>query len=574
MHGSRAFRIVALVFPLIAWTTAPVQAEPPRGTVTKFSFTQSKIFPGTVREYSVYVPKQYDPARPACVHVNQDGVQFKAPEVFDQLIDAKEMPVTIGVFVTPGQVKPGGAEAMNRFNRSFEYDGLGDAYARFLLDELLPDVETRQTPDGRPIHLSKDGNDRSIGGSSSGAIAAFTAAWERPDAFRRVFSSIGTYVGLRGGNVYPTLIRKTEPKPIRVFLQDGSNDLNIYGGDWWMANQEMERALKFAGYEVEHAWGEGGHNSKEATPVFPDAMRFLWKDYPQPVKAGLGSKQMQDILIPGEDWQLVGEGYKFTEGPTVNKQGELFFSDIPESKIYKVSLDGKVSVVVADSKRANGLQFGPDGRLYTLATGSEELISYDATGGDPKVVASGFRGNDLIVRPDGSIYATNPNVPGEDRSRVWYISPTGEKKVVDTGINYANGVTLTPDQKFLLVTDMRSRWIYSYLIQPDGSLSDKQKFDHLHVPDTADDSSADGLRVDRDGRHYIATRSGVQVADQLGRVNAIIPTPNGRCSNIGFGGPEMSTLYVAAGDKVYKRQLKTVGVRPEDGPIKPPTPGL
>ena len=574
MHSLRFRRVALFTLTLLPWSVASVQAEPPKGTVTKYSFTESKIFPGTVRDYFVYVPKQYDPAKPACVHVNQDGIQFKAPEVFDHLIDSKEMPVTIGVFIAPGQVKPGQTDAMARFNRSFEYDGLGDAYARFLLDELLPDVETKKTHDGLPIHLSKDGNDRSIGGSSSGAIAAFTAAWERPDAFRRVFSSIGTYVGLRGGNIYPTLIRKTEPKPIRVFLQDGSNDLNIYGGDWWMANQEMERALKFTGYQVEHVWGEGGHDAKQATQVFPDAMRFLWKDYPKPIKAGAGSKQLQDILVEGEGWQLVGEGYKFTEGPTVNKHGEFFFSDIPESKIYKVGLDGKVSVFVADSKRANGMQFGPDGRLYTLATGSEELISYDANGGDSKVIATGIRGNDLIVRPDGSIYATNPSVPGDDKSRVWYISPTGEKKVVDTGINYANGVTLTPDQNFLLVTDMRSHWIYSYLIQPDGSLAAKQKYDHLHVPDGADDSSADGLRVDREGRHYVATRSGVQITDQLGRVNAIIPTPNGRCSNIGFGGPDLQTLYVAAGDKVYKRKLKTTGVRPEEGPVKPPSPKL
>src|SRR5439155_25493726 len=168
----------------------------------------------------------------------------------------------------PGVVKAILPKALDRFNRSLEYDGLGGDYAKFLIDELLPHVETLATSDGRKIKLSKDPNDRSIGGSSSGAIAAFTVAWERPDAFRRVFSSIGTYVGLRGGNEYPTLIRKVEPKPLRIFLEDGSNDLNIYGGDWWMANQEMERALKFAGYEVEHAWGTGGRGGKHATRLF------------------------------------------------------------------------------------------------------------------------------------------------------------------------------------------------------------------------------------------------------------------------------------------------------------------
>ena len=287
----------------------------PKGEVSKHTFDQSKIFPGTVRDYWIYVPKQYDPAKPACLYVNQDGIQYRAPTVFDELIHKKEMPVVIGVFVTPGRVKAPSSQALDRFNRSFEYDGLGGDYVRFLLDELLPEVEKKTTADGRPIRLSRDGNDRCIAGASSGAICAFTAAWERPDAFRRVFSAIGTYVGLRGGNVYPTLIRKFEPKPIRIFLQDGSSDLNIYGGDWWMANQEMERALIFAGYEVNHDWGTGGHSGEHATKIFADAMRWLWKDWPAPVKAGLGSQQLREILIPGEDWTLVADGYRFTEGP-------------------------------------------------------------------------------------------------------------------------------------------------------------------------------------------------------------------------------------------------------------------
>src|SRR6185369_1217215 len=168
------------------------------------------------RDYWVYIPAQYKPNQPACVYVNQDGIQWKAPTVFDNLIDKKEMPITIGVFITPGKVLTGaGTNAQDRFNRSFEYDGLGDAYVRFLLTEILPDVEKQKASDGRTINLSKNGNDRAIGGASSGAVCAFTAAWENPQAFSRVFSAIGTYVGLRGSDRYPTLIRKYEPKPIR-----------------------------------------------------------------------------------------------------------------------------------------------------------------------------------------------------------------------------------------------------------------------------------------------------------------------------------------------------------------------
>lgn len=542
----------------------------PKGEVTKYTFDKSKVFPGTTREYWVYVPKQYDGSTPACVHVNQDGIQFNAPAVFDKLIAAKEMPVTVGVFVMHGRVPAANDNAIPRFNRSFEYDGLGDAYARFLLDELLPEVETKTTADGRPIRLSKKGNDRSIGGTSSGAICAFTAAWERPDAFTRVFSGIGTYVGLRGGHSYSTLIRKFEPKPIRVFLEDGSNDLNIYGGDWWVANQAMERSLAFAGYEVEHKWGTGPHNNKHATECFPEAMKWLWKGWPEPVKAGSGSPQLKDILVPGEGWKLVGEGYRFTEGPAVTAKGEVYFNDVGGSKTYKIGSDGKPAVFLADSKRGDGQAFGPDGRLY--ANAGSQILAWDAEG-KSSVFASGFRGNDLVVRHDGGIFATDPfTTPG--KSSVWYVSPTGEKKVVDAGLGFANGITLSPDQTLLYVDDMRSHWVYSYQVQPDGSLKHKQKYYHLHVPDTADDSGADGMRVDRDGRLYVATRMGIQVCDQAGRVNCVIPTPNGRVSNLTFGGPDFDVLYATCGDKVYSRKVKVKGSNAHQPPTKPAPPRL
>lgn len=545
----------------------------PKGEVTKYTFDNSQIYPGTTRDYWVYVPQQYDPAKPACVHVNQDGIQFNAPAVFDELIHKKELPVIIGVFIMHGRVKALSPDALDRFNRSYEYDGLGDSYAQFVLDELLPEVEKKTTSDGRAIKLSRNGNDRAIAGSSSGAVCAFTAAWERPDAFRRVFSAIGTYVGLRGANAYPTLIRKLEPKPIRIFLEDGSADLNIYGGDWWMANQEMERSLTFAGYEVNHAWGEGGHSGKHATELFPDAIRWVWKDWPAPVKSGKGSQQLQDILLPGEDWQLVGEGYKFTEGPAANAKGEVYFSDIPESKIYKIVTSGPPQVFVSDSKKSNGLAFTADGKLYAVAGGAEQIVSFDSDG-KPTTIADGFKGNDLVLRHDGSLYVTNPGATPTEPSKVWYINPKGEKQVVDTGLKFSNGVTLSPDQSLLYVAESRTHWIYSYQIQPDGSLAAKQRYYHLHVPDTADDAGADGLKTDRDGRLYVATKYGVQVCDQAGRVNCIIPTPNGKVSNLCFGGEKFDTLVATCGDKVYQRKLKVSAVPTFQPPIKPAAPRL
>ena len=556
----------------VVWFTCGVDAQQPdavpKGTLTKYTFEGSKIFPGTTREYSVYVPAQYDGSKPACVHVNQDGVQFNLPAVMDQLIAAKEMPVTIGIFVMHGRVKALNDTAQDRFNRSFEYDGLGDNYARFLLDELLPYIEKEHK-----LNLSKDGNDRSIGGSSSGAICAFTAAWERPDSFSRVLSAIGTYVGLRGGNVYPTLIRKYEPKPIRVFLQDGSEDQNIYGGDWWMANQEMERALSFAGYEVNHVWGTEGHSAKHMTENCADAMRWLWKDWPAPIKKGEGSSQLKAILIPGEEWQLVSEGYKFTEGPAANAKGEVFFNDIPNNTTLKVGLDGKVSVSNHESKGANGMYFGTDGVLYVAASGAQQIIAYESDG-KSRVIAEEIRGNDLVVRQDGGIYVTQPGADKPDGNLLWFISAKGEKKVVDSGLRFPNGATLSPDQSLLYVPDMKSHWVYSYQVQPDGSLAAKQKYFHLHQPDNADDSGADGLRCDRLGRLWVATRMGIQICDQAGRVNCVIPTPNGRIANLCFGGEKFDTVFATCGDKVYKRRVKAQGLDPAAGPIKLPAPKL
>lgn len=559
----------------------------PRGEVLKFTFDHSKIFPGTWREYWVYIPAQYKPGQPACVYVNQDGIQWKAPVVFDNLIYKKEMPVTIGVFVMPGRVRTtDAAGSQDRFNRSFEYDGLGDAYARFILDEILPDVETHTATDGRPIHLSKGGNDRAIGGSSSGAIAAFTAAWERPDAFSRVFSAIGTYVSLRGGDRYPGLIRKYEPKPLRIFLQDGANDLNIYGGDWWKANEMMQRALTFAGYDVRHVWGEGGHSGAQGTSLFPDAMRWLWKDWPQPIAQGSSKNQLlNDILIPGEGWELVGQGYSFTEGTAANAAGDAFFQDIPNGKTYRVGPDGKPIPLAIDSKKASGTSFGADGRRYTC-TGSREILAYDMgtamgqqrTGGTGQpaavsLMADSVAGNDLVVARNGNIYVTSPN-GSEKPGTIILVTPKGEKKIVDEGIKFPNGVALTPDQTQLYVTESASHWVWIYSIQPDGTLTNKQRFGWLHVPDNQENAWSDGLRCDTAGRVYVTSRLGIQVLDQTGRVNAVLPVPSGQASNVCFGGHGFDVLYVTCGDKVYRRKLRTRGANSFEAPYRPVTPRL
>lgn len=546
----------------------------PKGELIHCRFDSSAIFPGTKREYWIYVPAQYRPDHPACVYINQDGEQWKAPTVFDNLIAAGEMPITIGVFIQPGRVPPADtAAALGRFDRSFEYDGLGDAYARFLLQEILPDVEKHATGDGRAIHLSSSGNDRAIGGSSSGAICAFTTAWERPQAFTRVFSAIGTYVGLRGGDRYPILIRKYEPKTIRIFLQDGSNDNNIYGGDWWMANQMMERALVFAGYEVNHVWGTGAHSGAQGTALFPDAMRWLWKGWPKPVAKGSSANQfLHDILIPGKDWELVGEKYGFTEGTAADAAGNVFYQDIPASTTYRVGTDGRPAVFSTNAKRASGTCFAPDGSRYEVAGAAKQILRYDKDGA-VSVIADNISGNDLLVLRNGNVYVTVPDGT-ERQSKLVIIRPGGGRQVVDSGLKFINGLTLTPDQTQLYVAESASHWVWIYTVMPDGSLANKQRFGWLHCPDNSETAWPDGMKCDREGRLYVATRLGIQVLDPLGRVNAILPLPSGQASNCCFGGPGFNILYVSSGDKVYRRQLRVRGCNPFEAPNRPGPPHL
>ena len=259
----------------------------PRGKIEGPILFHSKVLAGTTRKYWIYVPAQYDPARAACVLVFQDGARainpqgvLRVPTVMDNLIYRKEMPVTIGLFITPGQRGDSYPDRIgngNPNNRGVEYDSLGDAYARFLVDELLPEV-------GKKYNLTKDPEGRAIGGASSGAICAFTVAWERPDQFRKVISLIGSFTNLRGGHVYPELVRKAERKPIRVFIQDGVNDNRNPRDprrDWHLQNQAMVAALTEEGYDLKSVFGEGGHSDDHGGSILPDILRWLWRDYPK-----------------------------------------------------------------------------------------------------------------------------------------------------------------------------------------------------------------------------------------------------------------------------------------------------
>lgn len=254
----------------------------PKGRVEQFVFTASKVFPDTTRDCWIYIPAQYDGSKPAALMVFQDGHEYmsdkasqRVPIVFDNLIAKGEMPVTIAILINPGHnpASPAPKSPWGVSNRSYEYDSLGDRYARFLLEEILPEV-------GKKYPLTTDPAGRAICGASSGGICSFTVGWERPDQFRKVLSTIGSFTNIRGGHVYPALIRKTERKPLRVFLEDSSGDVDNQFGSWWIANQQMAAALKFQGYDSKTDFVEGyGHNSKHGGSIFPDALKWLWRGY-------------------------------------------------------------------------------------------------------------------------------------------------------------------------------------------------------------------------------------------------------------------------------------------------------
>ena len=273
---------------------------------------QSTIYPGTVHTFQVYVPDQYNGKKEAALYVGLDGVLCNAPQVMDSLIAVGKMPCTIGVFLQPGVIRDDEGTVL-RYNRCYEFDSTNDLFARFLETEVLPAVEKMKTSRGKTIRLSRKPQDRMIMGLSSGGIAAFNTAWHRPDLFGKVFTGVGTFVAMRGGNDLQALVRKTEPLPLRIFIQDGSNDVwNPLFGHWYEGNQMLASALQFAGYDVQMDWSDGGHNVTRSTEIFPQVMEWMWRDWPAAPVLGQTSNDFLQELFDAEDlgWERASEGMK------------------------------------------------------------------------------------------------------------------------------------------------------------------------------------------------------------------------------------------------------------------------
>ena len=440
----------------------PFFANAHSGEVIKFKMHDSKLYPGTVRDITVYVPKAYDGKSPACLWVSMSGGNFML-DILDDLLAKGDIPTIIGVFVSPGQIRDAEGNVV-RYNRSNELDRMDGRYAEFLEREVLPAVCKCKTKDGREVKISERATDRAIYGNSSGGICAFNVAWQRPDLFSRVYSSCGTFVSFRGGDQYPALVRKCEPRQIRVFLQDNDKDSwNPLFGSWFEYNELMLSALQFAGYEVRHSWDEGGHSSKNARRIMPDVVRWLFEGWPElPRKGKSQSKTLASMLVEGEEWHCIGECIE---------QGAMLH---PYSEERVLLQSGK----------------------------SKETV---ATNGSRTKV----KGKVALSDPYTALY------PG--------------------GAHTAKRVE-------------GSNWVWSY-INKDGKLTYGQQFYFLYA-------DAGQILYDASGYLYVASKVGIQVCDQNGRVRTILSLPSGAVESIAFAG---NHLFAISGGKLWVRRLQRSG---------------
>ena len=519
--------------------------EQMRGEIIQFTLDDSHIYPGTERQILVYVPQQYTGDKPACLLVCMDGILYDATTVMDNLIASGEMPVTIGVFVNPGVVYDAEGEVV-RYNRCKEFDATDDLFAQFLEKEVLAKVEGMQTEGGKTIRLSNDANDRAITGASSGGIAAFTAAWNRPNLFSRVYTTVGTFVAMRGGHEYPAIIRKTEPKPLRIYMQDGWYDVwNPIFGEWFEYNVLMESALNFAGYEAFHKWDRGNHSIKYGTLAFPDAMRWLWKGYPARVQKGWSNNGMlQDILQQGEDWQ------------------ELALPVAIDSQNIFATADS--SIVFAS--RAGIFKVSPAGacvRIGELKTG-ERLLGEDLTARGTTLyhrgakVADGLYGLEAAqVMSDGK-YLALCNAKAKSKDNVWVI--------------YAGcrALAVAPDERFCVTGEQHTHHLLSTIISQQGEMLYSEPFYYLHDLSNGSQQQAGNMAFDTKGNLYVATAMGVQVADHNGRVRAILSLPAGGVQSLAFAD---NYLYVLCGNRLFVRKMNAQGHLPANGKITYPLQG-
>jgi sugar lactone lactonase YvrE len=458
------------------------------------------------------------------------------------------------------------------------------------------------------------------------------AAWNRPDQFHRVLSLIGTYVAMKGADALPALVRRTEPKPIRIFMQDGTADhisaAEPYGthfsGSWPINNQVMNEALEFAGYDVKLAMGTEGHNLKQGGAILPDALRWLWRDYPAPItvhepaaahEPGYDTTDRAfSTVYVDKPWEAVGD-FRFPTSLTADGNGNLYVSEAANKRILRVDPQGKVTTFaeVPDPPPSPNpalpvpgpiLRMGPGDRLYAFVPGTAQtniatvgnagsIVSWSVANGaasDEKVhatadkflIADGVADGvvDFAVTKNGTIYALLS-------SKVVRIDPSG---AASDALAWGNmmgetgpptRIALSPDQSMAVTVDQLSRYGWSFQIAADGSLVNGEPFYRLEVGEAMASPAwiyeKGNPSEDTNGEVYFATPLGIQVAMQNSRIKEILNTP------IPGGGPltamtfaqvgDQSWLYVAQDGKLFRRPVKVTGANAWTV-VKPPKPTL
>ena len=553
-----------------------VQSGVPKGVVKKLVLAPGKYFPGVPHTYQVYVPAQYDASKPTAFMIHMDGGGAvgngqRVPIVLDNLIAKKDIPVMIGIFVDPGVLPLVEKEAQNRFERVFEYDSMSDRFAGFLVDELIPEV-------AKTYNLSKNPDDRGLAGVSTGAVGAFMAAWNRPDQFHRVMSFIGTFVAMKGADAMPALIRRTEPKPLRIHLQAGKNDHIVpgqpygtfYGGSWPINNQAMLEALQFAGYDAKLVLGEEGHNMKQGASIMPEAYRWLWRDYGTPIRQGVPEKildkgwdargKVYSTVTPGKSWELVATAKETIQGLAADKDGSVYYS---ADLIYgpKGALPGTAG--------STALRVGADGRVYAAQPKGSRIVSFGPGGGMAKVLVGSIRALDLAVTSKGAVYFLDDSTKSVKR-----VEPDGRLTTAYAGgdLGQPAALALSGDEAMLVLGDGMGRHSWSFQIAADGKLVNGEPFFRLEMPETGWMSGVTSAAQDSAGQVYFATPVGIQGAEANGRVAMILnaPVTPGRVTAFAFAG---GYLYAAEGEKLYRRPALVQGVGAW-GAVKLPKPPL
>lgn len=539
---------LARIFPL--GPDSLPQPDVPKGRVEKYAFNASRIYPGTERDYWIYVPAQYRASRPACLLVVQDGGQhlhggrWAMATVLDNLIHQRAMPVTIGVFINPGQVPARRAGGAPRNNRSFEYDSADDRYARFLLEELLPEVEQR-------YRVRPDGNSRAIMGGSSGGHCALNVAWERPDRFQRVISMVGSFTNMRGGHTLAARVRLTEPKPLRVFLQGGAQDLDVAVGHWWTANLEMLAALRYAGYEVAHVWDErAGHNEFHCNMVCPDALRWIWQDWPRKPVAGRGSQQpIAKLLKPQKRWRETDLAGAKIGAMTGDDAGRLCFVDMAAGTLCQLDSTGKITRLGRRLHGAEAIAAGAAGEWYVALPAERSIVRLDRRG-RRRVMATGVAAQSLCAAPDGGLYAADTT-----GNRVWLIRSDGTKRIV-ARVTAPVGLALMPDGSQLVIATADEADARTALVAKDGALECLEPYFWPAGSDGASAKTVVGLAVARPGWLVTATAAELRFNNSNGLLSGVMPAPAAPVTGMVLAGQRGEVLWIAGGGRLFHRKLR------------------